>query len=155
MGLYLTVSKVFFIAERSDQREVLSQSVTSGSALSASLDKAQPLPLVAHQNRGAGQGLVQATSVTRDSLMGIHGEAEPEAPWGPRPAKPGGKTGQGAIPFHHLPSPGGGGGGQPGTGRRKKVAALLGPLPLPPCILHVITKCNLVWGAEGFLSTSA
>lgn len=42
--------------------------------------------------------------LTRDSPVGIHWEAEPEASQGPRPAEPGGKVKQGEIPFYHLPS---------------------------------------------------
>lgn len=38
--------------------------------------------------------------------------------------------------------------------RRKRVAAPWAPPP-PGRLPHVITKCNLVWGAEGLLSTSA
>lgn len=45
---------------------------------------------------------------------------------GRRPAKPG----QDAIPFHHLPTPQRRG-KTAGDRKRKKVAALLGPLPLP------------------------
>lgn len=45
--------------------------------------------------------------------------------------RPGAKARQDTIPFHHLPSPRRGGRGQLGTGRRKKVAALLGTPPHP------------------------
>lgn len=125
----------------------MSQPVASGFVLSAPPDEAQDFPLAVDRHCGGGQGLVRATSMTVDSLVGIHGEAEPEASQGPRPAKPGGKAGQGVIPSPNLPS---------SWRRSRKMAVLLGPLPPPPpCILHVITKCNLVWGAEGFLSMSA
>lgn len=133
--LNLMVSKVPFMAERSDpEREVLRQ---LGSLCFTRRGPVSPL--------GGGQSPVHVGSMTRDFLAGIPGQAGPEACRGPRPAGPGEKAGQDATSGHHLPS----------SWRRKRSAALLGPFPLPPCILHVITKCNLAWGAEGFLSTSA
>lgn len=69
------VFKVSLMVERSDPE----RSVESGLVLPASPDEAQALPLAADQNRGAGQGLVQVASKTGDSLVGIHGEAKPQA----------------------------------------------------------------------------
>lgn len=122
--------------------------VTSGWVLCVSPDKGQALPL-------SPQRLVQATLTTRGSLVGTDGTAEPETSWGPRPVKPGGKAGQNVTPFHHLRSPWRKRRKMAGDREEEEGGCPSGPLPLPPCILRVITKCNLVWGAEGFLSTSA
>lgn len=127
----------------------MSQPITSGSVLSASVDKAQAVPLAVDKDHGAGQGLVQVDSVIRDFLVGVLGEAEPEASWDE------GQQSQGRMQFPStifLPHSG----GVDGWGQEEEEGGCPSRSPPPPPrILHVITKCNLVWGAEGFLSTSA
>lgn len=66
-----------------------------------------------------------------------------------RTPRPGAKVGQDTTPsatFFSME--------EDSWGQQKKTV-LPFSVPLLPCILRVITKCNLVWGAEGFLSTSA
>ena len=130
----------------------ISWSPRLGSLCSA--EEAQALLLAMGQNYGTGQGRGQVTS-TDKGLSGGHslgGWAWSIPGTKASKTRREGEAGRDSLPPSSFK---GGGGGWLGTRRRKKVAALPGPLPLPLSILHVITKCNLVWGAEGFLSTSA
>lgn len=70
--LNLMVSKVSLMLKEQIQREVLSQLVTSGWVLAASPDKAGLSLGVVDQNCGARWGLVLATSMRRDFLVGGH-----------------------------------------------------------------------------------